>query len=142
MDIRRATGADVPGITVCVCEAYVHYIERIGKRPGPMLEDFDETVAHDITGLRYRDPRADAGADFERTLRARRRDLATGSVVVSDTPSNGYPGGMGSSMMRLRTWRRTAPDASAALAASAATQGWQMPIRCEPGPMRSRKRTR
>ena len=46
MDIRRATGADVPGITVCVCEAYVHYIERIGKRPGPMLEDFDETVAH------------------------------------------------------------------------------------------------
>lgn len=35
---------DVPGITACVCEAYVHYIERIGKRPGPMLEDFAETI--------------------------------------------------------------------------------------------------
>ncbi len=28
------------------------------------------------------------------------------------------------------------------VAASAATQGWQMAIRCEPGPMRSRKRIR
>ena len=42
--IRSATLEDVPGITACVCEAYVHYIERIGKRPGPMLEDFQETV--------------------------------------------------------------------------------------------------
>jgi N-acetylglutamate synthase-like GNAT family acetyltransferase len=41
---RTATLQDVAGITACVCEAYVHYIERIGKRPGPMLEDFDETV--------------------------------------------------------------------------------------------------
>ena len=46
MEIRRAISQDVPGITACVCEAYVHYIERIGKRPGPMLEDFDDTVAH------------------------------------------------------------------------------------------------
>lgn len=36
----------------------------------PDAPPFDETVAHGITGLRYRDPRADAGADFERTLRA------------------------------------------------------------------------
>jgi ribosomal protein S18 acetylase RimI-like enzyme len=42
--VRRATLEDVPGITACVCEAYVHYIERIGKRPGPMLEDFQETI--------------------------------------------------------------------------------------------------
>ncbi|MBI5277419.1 MAG: GNAT family N-acetyltransferase [Burkholderiales bacterium] len=41
---RRATLDDVPSITACVCEAYVHYIERIGMRPGPMLEDFAETV--------------------------------------------------------------------------------------------------
>lgn len=44
MQLRRAEVADVPGITACVCEAYVHYIERIGKRPGPMLEDFEQTV--------------------------------------------------------------------------------------------------
>jgi len=42
--VRSAALEDVPGITACVCEAYVHYIERIGKRPGPMLEDFQETI--------------------------------------------------------------------------------------------------
>jgi len=36
----------------------------------PDAPPFDETVAHGITGLRYRDPRTDVGADFERTLRA------------------------------------------------------------------------
>jgi GNAT superfamily N-acetyltransferase len=42
--VRLATLADVPAVTACVCEAYVHYIERIGKRPGPMLEDFEDTL--------------------------------------------------------------------------------------------------
>ena len=42
--VRIAALEDVPAITACVCEAYVHYIERIGKRPGPMLEDFHETI--------------------------------------------------------------------------------------------------
>jgi len=42
--VRMAGLGDVPGITACVCEAYVHYIERIGKRPGPMLEDFHQTI--------------------------------------------------------------------------------------------------
>lgn len=44
MQLRPATAQDVPSITATVCEAYVVYIERIGKRPGPMLEDFDPTV--------------------------------------------------------------------------------------------------
>lgn len=44
IDVRRASSADVPAITACVCEAYAPYIERIGKRPAPMLEDFGETV--------------------------------------------------------------------------------------------------
>jgi glycosyltransferase involved in cell wall biosynthesis len=35
----------------------------------PDAPPFDETIAHGITGLRYHDPRTDAGADFERTLR-------------------------------------------------------------------------
>ena len=43
-EIRSARSEDVPGITTCVCEAYIHYIERIGKQPGPMLEDFAETI--------------------------------------------------------------------------------------------------
>ena len=45
MQLRRAEPEDVPSITACVCEAYVHYIERIGRRPGPMLEDFADTVS-------------------------------------------------------------------------------------------------
>jgi glycosyltransferase involved in cell wall biosynthesis len=35
----------------------------------PDAPPFDETVAHGTTGLRYRDPRHDGGADFERTLK-------------------------------------------------------------------------
>lgn len=45
MQLRRAEPDDVPSITACVCDAYVHYIERIGKRPGPMLENFADTVS-------------------------------------------------------------------------------------------------
>ena len=35
----------------------------------PDAPPFDETVEHGVTGLRYRDPRQDAGEDFERRLR-------------------------------------------------------------------------
>jgi glycosyltransferase involved in cell wall biosynthesis len=35
----------------------------------PDAPPFDETVMHGATGLRYRDPRKDSGADFERTLK-------------------------------------------------------------------------
>ena len=41
---RPAQPQDAPGIAACVCEAYVHYIERIGKQPGPMLEDYTEVI--------------------------------------------------------------------------------------------------
>ena len=42
--IRPAKPNDAPGVATCVCEAYVHYIERIGKQPGPMLEDYKEVI--------------------------------------------------------------------------------------------------
>ena len=42
--IRTATAADVDGITRCVNSAYQHYIERIGKPPGPMLENYRDVV--------------------------------------------------------------------------------------------------
>ena len=42
--VRPAKPEDAAGIAACVCEAYVHYIERIGKQPGPMLEDYFEVV--------------------------------------------------------------------------------------------------
>src|SRR5260370_29559481 len=38
--IRPATAADVPAIAEIVDQAYRHYIARIGKPPGPMLDDY------------------------------------------------------------------------------------------------------
>jgi ribosomal protein S18 acetylase RimI-like enzyme len=37
--LRRATGADVPGIETIVNAAYGHYVERIGRQPKPMAAD-------------------------------------------------------------------------------------------------------
>jgi ribosomal protein S18 acetylase RimI-like enzyme len=58
--IRRATHNDVPAVRQCVEAAYHHYIERIGKPPGPMLDDYAEVIrrhlvfiaeANDIAGI-------------------------------------------------------------------------------------------
>jgi len=43
--IRRATQDDVEQITALVAEAYSSYIPRIGRKPGPMLEDYNAVVA-------------------------------------------------------------------------------------------------
>ena len=43
-DIRLATTADATGIADCVKAAYEHYVDRIGKLPGPMLDDYLEMV--------------------------------------------------------------------------------------------------
>ncbi len=45
INIRPALQTDVAGITACVEDAYHHYIERIGKKPGPMLESYTEVVS-------------------------------------------------------------------------------------------------
>jgi ribosomal protein S18 acetylase RimI-like enzyme len=43
--IRVATAADIPAITDIVDRAYRHYISRIGKPPGPMLDDYAARVS-------------------------------------------------------------------------------------------------
>ena len=43
--IRVATAADVPAIEEIVNQAYRHYVTRIGKPPGPMLEDYGTLVS-------------------------------------------------------------------------------------------------
>ncbi len=40
MSIRPAEAADVPAITRIVTAAYSKYIARMGKSPGPMLDDY------------------------------------------------------------------------------------------------------
>jgi ribosomal protein S18 acetylase RimI-like enzyme len=43
--IRAAIAADVPAIAQIVDHAYRHYIARMGKPPGPMLEDYAARVS-------------------------------------------------------------------------------------------------
>ena len=38
--IRSATAADIPAIAKIVDQAYRPYIDRIGRPPGPMLDDY------------------------------------------------------------------------------------------------------
>ncbi len=42
--IRPATAADISAITDIVDQAYRHYVDRIGKPPGPMLDDYAARV--------------------------------------------------------------------------------------------------
>src|ERR1041384_8381988 len=42
--IRPANLEDAAGVTTCVCAAYHPYIQRIGKQPGPMLEDYSKVI--------------------------------------------------------------------------------------------------
>ena len=43
--IRQAAQEDVPAIERIVHDAYKRYVERIGKPPGPMLDDYSARVA-------------------------------------------------------------------------------------------------
>lgn len=43
--VRPASLPDVPGMTRCVCAAYLPYIERVGKQPAPMLQDYASVIA-------------------------------------------------------------------------------------------------
>jgi len=42
--LRPATPDDARAVAACVEAAYKHYVVRMGKRPGPMLENYDEVV--------------------------------------------------------------------------------------------------
>lgn len=44
---RSATDADVAQVTALVDAAYEHYVERIGRLPGPMTYDYSEVIAND-----------------------------------------------------------------------------------------------
>ena len=50
ISIRRAVAADAEDVADCVKAAYKHFIPRMGKPPGPMLDDYDEVVRnHHVT---------------------------------------------------------------------------------------------
>lgn len=48
--VRPAASGDAPAVTACVEAAYRHYVERNGKYPAPMLDDYALVIAeHDVT---------------------------------------------------------------------------------------------
>jgi GNAT superfamily N-acetyltransferase len=42
--LRRATATDVPRLTEFVWSAYGHYVDRIGRRPRPMTDDYADVI--------------------------------------------------------------------------------------------------
>jgi ribosomal protein S18 acetylase RimI-like enzyme len=54
--IRAATAADVPAILDVVNHAYRPYIARIGKPPGPMLDDYAARVSEDTVWVLQEGP--------------------------------------------------------------------------------------
>jgi len=42
--LRPATPDDAPAVTALVDAAYGHYVERIGRKPGPMTWDYAEMI--------------------------------------------------------------------------------------------------
>src|SRR4051812_31576463 len=55
--IRAATAADVSAIAEIVDQAYHHYIGRIGKPAGPMLDDYAARVSEGWYGCSRKGPR-------------------------------------------------------------------------------------
>src|SRR5687768_17346598 len=41
---RPAKESDAAAVEACVHAAYQHYIKRIGRKPGPMLDDYPEVI--------------------------------------------------------------------------------------------------
>ena len=48
--VRPATTDDASAVTGCVKAAYRHYVDRNGKYPAPMLDDYAQVITHhDVT---------------------------------------------------------------------------------------------
>lgn len=44
LELRLANESDAEGVAACVHAAYRHYVERIGRPPGPMTDDYAEVI--------------------------------------------------------------------------------------------------
>ena len=53
--IRPARPADLPDIERIVEDAYAHYVERMGQRPGPMDDDYPARIAEQAVWVIERD---------------------------------------------------------------------------------------
>ena len=71
--LRPAEPSDSATIASCVCEAYIHYIERIGKQPGPMLENYLDVIRDSLVHVAVDDT-----------------DRVVGAIVMQETPEGFY----------------------------------------------------
>ena len=46
--IRRARAGDATAVAACVNAAYSIYVKRMGKPPGPMLDDYAQVIDHQL----------------------------------------------------------------------------------------------
>jgi len=51
VQIRPAIPADVEAIRGCVAAAYELYVARIGKKPAPMLDDYERLIADGVVSI-------------------------------------------------------------------------------------------
>jgi len=56
--LRRASLADAASIASCVCEAYLPYIERLGRQPDAMLRNYMSIVGKGATYVAILESRA------------------------------------------------------------------------------------
>ncbi len=49
--LRRATDADLPAIEALVARAYGHYMARLGRAPGPMVDDYAARIAEGVVSV-------------------------------------------------------------------------------------------
>jgi GNAT superfamily N-acetyltransferase len=45
LHVQNAAEKDAAAVTICVHNAFGHYIERIGRKPGPMLMDYEREIS-------------------------------------------------------------------------------------------------
>lgn len=55
--IRQAVGADEAGVRACVEAAYTPFIERMGKPPAPMLDDYANLIEGEVVYVATLDDR-------------------------------------------------------------------------------------
>lgn len=77
--VRRARGEDRPAVEAIVAAAYPIYIARIGKPPGPMLDDYARRIAEGAVSVLEEPGGAIAGLIV---LRAKSDHLLLDNVAV------------------------------------------------------------
>ena len=56
MHIRQGTKDDIPVLRVIAADAYAQYVEAIGRKPAPMIADFEHHLRNDIIFVAATEP--------------------------------------------------------------------------------------